>query len=84
MQRLRIFLTATALVLFSTSLLAQAIDLGRGELPVTVPANYDAGYAGTAYRVAARLYIERSESGQIHGLQLHCRQIRFPPGRPRW
>ena len=43
MQRLRIFLTAAALVLFSTSLLAQAIDLGRGELPVTVPANYDAG-----------------------------------------
>jgi polyhydroxybutyrate depolymerase len=42
MQRLRLFLTATALVLFSAGLLAQAIDLGRGELPVTVPANYDA------------------------------------------
>ena len=43
MQKLRALLTATILVLFSASVGAQSIDLGRGELPVTVPANYDAG-----------------------------------------
>ena len=43
MQKLRTLLAATALVLFSASVGAQSIDLGRGELPVTVPANYDAG-----------------------------------------
>ena len=43
MQKLRTLLAATVLVLFSASVGAQSIDLGRGELPVTVPANYDAG-----------------------------------------
>ncbi len=43
MQKLRTLLAATVLVLLSTSVGAQSIDLGRGELPVTVPANYDAG-----------------------------------------
>ena len=65
MQRLRLFLTATALVLFSASLLAQAIDLGRGELPVTVPANYDAATPAPLIVLlhGYTLYIERSESG---------------------
>jgi len=43
MQKLRTLLTATVLVLFAASAGAQSIDLGRGELPVTVPASYDAG-----------------------------------------
>ena len=43
MQKLQTLLAAAVLVLFSTSVGAQFIDLGRGELPVTVPANYDAG-----------------------------------------
>ena len=43
MQKLEIFLAATILVLFSTSVGAQSIDLGRGELPITVPGSYDAG-----------------------------------------
>jgi polyhydroxybutyrate depolymerase len=42
MQKLRTLLAVTALVVFSASVGAQSIDLGRGELPVTVPANYDA------------------------------------------
>ena len=43
MKKLQTLLAAAVLVLFSTSVGAQSIDLGRGELPVTVPANYDAG-----------------------------------------
>ena len=43
MQKLQMLLTATILGLFSASVGAQSIDLGRGELPITVPANYDAG-----------------------------------------
>ena len=42
MQKFRTLLAATVLVLFSASVSAQSIDLGRGELPVTVPADYDA------------------------------------------
>lgn len=34
--------TASALAFASTGASAQSIDLGRGELPVTVPAGYDA------------------------------------------
>lgn len=45
MQKFRTLLAATALILFSASVGAQSIDLGRGELPVTVPANYDASTA---------------------------------------
>ncbi len=43
MHRLRSILAAAALVAFSTGVSAQSIDLGRGELPVTVPSSYDAG-----------------------------------------
>jgi len=43
MQKLRTLLAAAALILISAGAGAQSIDLGRGELPVTVPANYDAG-----------------------------------------
>lgn len=43
MQKLRTLIALTALVLFSASVSAQSIDLGRGKLPVTMPANYDAG-----------------------------------------
>jgi len=42
MQKIRILLAATVVILFSVSVSAQSIDLGRGELPVTVPANYAA------------------------------------------
>ena len=42
MQKFRTLLAATVLVLFSASVSAQSIDLGRGELPVTVPDDYDA------------------------------------------
>lgn len=35
-------LTTAALILVSANLAAQSIDLGRGELPVTVPENYSA------------------------------------------
>lgn len=42
MQKLTTLFAAIVLVLFSASTGAQSIDLGRGELPVTVPANYDA------------------------------------------
>ncbi len=42
MQKIKTLLTIAALVLFSASLSAQSIDLGRGELPLTVPSNYDA------------------------------------------
>ena len=42
MQLLQKFLAAVLLILFSASIGAQSIDLGRGELPVTVPAGYDA------------------------------------------
>ena len=43
MQKIRTFIAATVLVIFSANLGAQSIDLGRGELPVTVPANYNIG-----------------------------------------
>lgn len=43
MQKLRTLIATTVLILFSANVSAQSIDLGRGELPVTVPANYDAG-----------------------------------------
>ncbi|MEX0964208.1 MAG: PHB depolymerase family esterase [Pseudohongiellaceae bacterium] len=42
MQKIQILLTATLLALLCTSVGAQSIDLGRGELPVIVPAGYDA------------------------------------------
>jgi len=42
MQKLKSLLIATVLVFTSSLLSAQSIDLGRGELPLTVPAGYDA------------------------------------------
>ena len=42
MQKLKTLLAATVLGLFSVTVFAQSIDLGRGALPVTVPTGYDA------------------------------------------
>lgn len=42
MKTSKILLAACAM-LFAGSLAAQSIDLGRGELPVTVPEGYDDG-----------------------------------------
>ena len=41
MLKFKSLLLATVLALTSGILLAQSIDLGRGELPVTIPASYD-------------------------------------------
>ena len=41
MLKFKSLLLATALLLTSGMLVAQSIDLGRGELPVTIPATYD-------------------------------------------
>lgn len=41
MQQLLKLVSSTLLIFFSASVFAQSIDLGRGELPVTVPAGYD-------------------------------------------
>jgi len=41
MLKLQRLLATALLVLFSAALSAQSIDLGRGELPVTVPAGYE-------------------------------------------
>lgn len=43
MQKLKTLITLTALLLFTASVNAQSIDLGRGELPLTIPSNYDPG-----------------------------------------
>lgn len=43
MHKIQTLLAAALLMLISASVSAQSIDLGRGELPVTVPAGYDAG-----------------------------------------
>lgn len=42
MQKILSLFAAVALMLAAATASAQAIDLGRGELPVTVPAGYDA------------------------------------------
>ena len=42
MQKIRNSLTIAVLMLVVSTLHAQSIDLGRGELPLKVPANYDA------------------------------------------
>ncbi|GJM13151.1 MAG: hydrolase [Pseudohongiella sp.] len=43
MQKLRTLVASMLLLIVAASVNAQSIDLGRGELPVTVPAGYDAG-----------------------------------------
>ncbi len=45
MLKLRSLLAASIIILTSSLVSAQSIDLGRGELPLTVPSNYDADTA---------------------------------------
>jgi len=41
MLSLKSLIVTASLTLFSVSITAQSVDLGRGDLPLTVPANYD-------------------------------------------
>lgn len=42
MLKIQSLLAALAITALSTAASAQSVDLGRGELPLTVPASYDA------------------------------------------
>ncbi len=67
LQRLTNALAAVTLVAASFALNAQSIDLGRGELPITVPAGYSSENPAPPNCIAPRLYFERRDARRLHG-----------------
>ena len=67
LQRLTNALAAVTLVAASFALNAQSIDLGRGELPITVPRRLFERESRPPNCIAPRLYFERRDARRLHG-----------------